>query len=879
MSEPKVYNGYTYTQQADGSWKRGEPVAPQMPADPTFQYEGPKAAAEVTGANLDNQGQGITNTVNAGTARTTIQTNQAPEGTMWRDPNNPSAGVVRIPGYEEKRVTPELRAAALQGFKDAESIAATVEMLRQQYYAGPGQTKGIYGLGDYFPTDANASFNDTGQRARGYVKGALGFTGGEGNTAMEADATYGPYLPTAGDKDGQIANKIAALEALGMQAREKAIATLGGIPDQYGNIQPIPEGERPNAMTYLRTDGGAGNQTEAAGFNATQKAVPYPEAGQSLHDQLVGRLIAEGDGRLDPQAYAQERMALDRQQGVEPGDPASYAAWAESINTYLGEGGKTIPTGIEPTMQDMSYGETVRNRAASSPEGALFAGYLNSGGLGIPEMLTGANMDMIRAEQPVASITGEIGGALTGTSLVGRLGREGLERFGREGSGMFGRELSDEAMDRFRRNIYTDVAYGSAYGGTTEGKPVTGALLGGAGSVGGQALGKTAETAIGGIKVAPAVERMRAAGTPITIPQALGGMAKAAEEKATSFPILGDIIGKRHMEGRQAFNRGAFDIGAETVPGNVTETGMAGIQQLDSLKSQAYRNALDPITLDVAGSPTVREGLMSAQLGASTIPQVGDDAANAIGYRAGAVDIDGTMTGRDFQEAYRGLARDGRGAAPGSYGHEFGQSMREAQDVLARGLEEQNPGAFAGFTNANQANRRLNVLADATHAAKNQEDQLFTPKQLQTADANSATRLTGRINASSGNRPFAQYASDGVEVLSNNTPNSFTADRAAQMGLGVAGLGALGGGAAEYSTQGNLDTTTTGLGGTAAALTLLAALGSKRGQQYLGNILIDRPDAAKQFVQNLNARKGLFGRMIPQGAVGHAAVAPALTYQ
>jgi hypothetical protein len=48
----KVYNGYVYTQQPDGSWKRGQAAqgAAQMPAKPGFRYEEPRAAAEAQNA-------------------------------------------------------------------------------------------------------------------------------------------------------------------------------------------------------------------------------------------------------------------------------------------------------------------------------------------------------------------------------------------------------------------------------------------------------------------------------------------------------------------------------------------------------------------------------------------------------------------------------------------------------------------------------------------------------------------------------------------------------------------------------------------------------------------------------------------------------------
>jgi hypothetical protein len=41
------------------------------------------------------------------------------------------------------------------------------------------------------------------------------------------------------------------------------------------------------------------------------------------------------------------------------------------------------------------------------------------------------------------------------------------------------------------------------------------------------------------------------------------------------------------------------------------------------------------------------------------------------------------MSGRDFQQAYRGLARTGRTASSRMYGHEIGQTLGRGQDALA----------------------------------------------------------------------------------------------------------------------------------------------------------------------------------------------------
>jgi len=76
MAERRVIRGYIVERQADGSLKTIGPAngtAPQMPADPTFPYEGPKASADLTNTSLRNQGQVINNEVSAATKNALIR--------------------------------------------------------------------------------------------------------------------------------------------------------------------------------------------------------------------------------------------------------------------------------------------------------------------------------------------------------------------------------------------------------------------------------------------------------------------------------------------------------------------------------------------------------------------------------------------------------------------------------------------------------------------------------------------------------------------------------------------------------------------------------------------------------------------------------------
>jgi hypothetical protein len=307
----------------------------------------------------------------------------------------------------------------------------------------------------------------------------------------------------------------------------------------------------------------------------------------------------------------------------------------------------------------------------------------------------------------------------------------------------------------------------------------------------------------------------------------------------TSVPVVGNMIDARRREGLESFNRAAFETAA--APGTtLTSTGAQGMGELRQGVQDAYGRALDPVRID-ANDPAFIGDIAGVNAAAQRIPAVNgaqEAATSSLQHRIdGAIDpMTDQMTGRGFQEAYRGLARTGRERAAGDYGHEVGQVMRQGQDALGGALERQNPGAFEQFVEANAANRRMNVIAGAMKNAGNQADELITPAQLNRADIQSTSRLEGQINSAAGNRPFYDLATAGQEVLPSKLPDSGTVTRAlVGSGLGLAGT--IGGGA-----YGGADGAAAGAG-TGLGLSMLAMLGGTRGAQSMATrALLDRPD-------------------------------------
>ncbi|WP_230280273.1 hypothetical protein [Croceicoccus sp. Ery15] len=99
------------------------------------------------------QGDAIANTVADGTAATTVARQNAPEGYMWVDPNNPAAGVRKLPGYSplQQGVSGAIRKDAIQAFSDADALERAADEIERLYSEGPGSTQGIWGPARLLP--------------------------------------------------------------------------------------------------------------------------------------------------------------------------------------------------------------------------------------------------------------------------------------------------------------------------------------------------------------------------------------------------------------------------------------------------------------------------------------------------------------------------------------------------------------------------------------------------------------------------------------------------------------------------------------------------------------------------------------------------------
>jgi hypothetical protein len=701
-----------------------------------------------------------------------------------------------------------------------EGRIAKLRDLYDKHFAG----KGLQSISEsYTPVGLAPEygvFNDTAMQMLADMAKAKGLTSQQFNTPAEQRMFFEPLIPKRGDTDEQIQNKLDYLEKMVATGRATTEENLGIKPaaSDQPNTAPADQPQEP--------------QREVATGRTRNEYSPRQSA---MVDAMInaGASKAMIDAALQKQGFG----------AIRADDLAAAKRWMKD-----NPGKRYFGAQIERPVEMSAF-----QQIAGSAPAAGFARGVNAASAGTLGALAGEQgqgaLDAMASTHPNASIIGDIVG-----STAGMMGGEAALA-----------ARAPAALARYAPRI-ADTLYGglSGFNQAQEGEGLQGAALGAGAGLAGGYLGQRAVSGAGralrGV-TNPAVQRLREAGIPLTVGEVLGGAPKKVQDAMTGVLGPGDMVARRYAEGRRALNETAFNQAGDIVDTPINAVGQEGIDLLNTAKSQAYGNALDPVMIDVRTPDFLADRANVENYINTRIRPVEGAQDAAMQALVGRIDAPvaqtgGVMAGRDFQEAYRGLARTGRERAAKDYGYETSQAMRQTQDALASALEAQNPDAYSGFLRANSANRHLNILADAVNSAKNQVSDegevLFTPAQLGTAATNNANTFSGKIAAASGNRPFNQLATDAQQVMSSKVPDSGTQARLLALGLASGGAAGLGGGG--YALGGP-----EGAGAGLGSLLLLAAGGSKPAQKAMTTLLLRRPEAARSIGDIIARNAGIGG--------------------
>lgn len=302
---------------------------------------------------------------------------------------------------------------------------------------------------------------------------------------------------------------------------------------------------------------------------------------------------------------------------------------------------------------------------------------------------------------------------------------------------------------------------------------VAGAALGGAGVLAGKALDPAIDA---GQKL------LQKSGVRLTPGQAVGGMAKAVEDRLSTFPLIGDLINSRRVTGILDFNKAVYSKavkpfgseGAAVV--KAAKPGHEGIRVVGDFLSNKYEDALRrsaPSVLD----DQFRGGLAKVS---EMVPGTMRDEFLSIVQRnvTGKITPGGTLTPSVAKRAESELGRLAagyRGSANFDQ-RELGAALRQAQSELRELVARNNPEVAPMIRAADEGWRTL-VQMENAGALVGARDGIFTPAQFLSAGVKKSDKsLRDRAFArgEAWNQKLAEAAKD---VLPNQVPNSGTPER------------------------------------------------------------------------------------------------------
>lgn len=287
------------------------------------------------------------------------------------------------------------------------------------------------------------------------------------------------------------------------------------------------------------------------------------------------------------------------------------------------------------------------------------------------------------------------------------------------------------------------------------------------------------------------VALLKAEGVQPTIGQTIGGAWNAAEEKAQSIPILGDMIARARGQAREQFNTAA--INRATAP--IGQKAQGAGQDAVAAAGDALSNAYDAALAKVQAVPLDQQ--FHSQMGQLTgmaqnmVPAMRDKFNNTVSdIVLGRVGPQGSMLGSTYKDVDSELGRIASryGKSQMASEQEYGDAIAQVQNLLKQQMMRTNPQVANELAAADQGWANLVRVEGAAKAAKNSNG-IFTPAQLNAAAAGADDSVRKRA-VSRGSALMQDLGTAGQNVLGNKVPDSGTAGRVL-MNLGAIGSAAL----------------------------------------------------------------------------------------
>lgn len=298
---------------------------------------------------------------------------------------------------------------------------------------------------------------------------------------------------------------------------------------------------------------------------------------------------------------------------------------------------------------------------------------------------------------------------------------------------------------------------------------------------------------------------------PLTYGQRAGGALNALEEKATSIPVIGDIIKKARGRAVEKWNvteinEAIADAGGAPVPKGLT--GQDAIRHAQQEFDSAYKSTLSQMKGDLNSVPAGGTKFDSLRtklnlLRAKALNEVKDPKARARVDAAindevfARFDKNGKADGTAIQEMVNKLRLEKEALAKSTEkkGLAYDKASKivdEAMGELDKALMRDNPTVAPKYQKLRQGYAKLSDIERAASYSKTGEGH-FSPAQKLQAIKGRSGQTGNRKNFAGGVAPGQRPAQRAHRVLGNTVPDSGTAGRAAMIEalIHAGGAGAL----------------------------------------------------------------------------------------
>lgn len=361
------------------------------------------------------------------------------------------------------------------------------------------------------------------------------------------------------------------------------------------------------------------------------------------------------------------------------------------------------------------------------------------------------------------------GGQIAATAPLGALG-SGVKAGAAVGAAGAALNPVVDTKDGFWSEKWKDAALGAAGGAVMS--PLFGALA--------RLVSPKASTD-------PGLKMLRDEGVETSLGQTLGGWANVAEQKATSVPILGDLIANARNRGVESFNTAATNRAVAPVGGRVAGAGNETVKEAGDILSAAYNKAADEVghinfaTHKMVGQLGELEDMVRMEFTPDMAQKFMGIADRVVARR---LSPNGSIVGNDLKKVDADLgkiAADWRASSLTSE-RQFGDAVRQLQQVVRDGMADASPTYKAAKDAADEGWRSLKTVrrAAGSAGAANNEG-VFSPAQLMSAIKAGDKSLDKRATAE-GTAWMQDLASAG-QRLGTKIADSGTAGRLGQIAV------------------------------------------------------------------------------------------------